>query len=69
MLETRDFFTACVGTWKTERVYHYPPRPEVDRSYTEFNVAALKSVEKYQISSVFLPAGTLLVRFGLERKE
>jgi hypothetical protein len=59
MLEIRDFFTACVGTWKTERIYHYPLQGEVERSYTEFNVAALKSVEKYQISSVFLPTGAI----------
>jgi hypothetical protein len=59
MLEIQDFFSACVGTWKTERTYHYPLHNEVERSYTEFNVAALKSAEKYQISSAFLPAGTI----------
>jgi CpeS-like protein len=58
MLEIRDFFAACIGTWKTERIYHYPLQHEVERSYTEFNVAALKSVEKHQISSAFLPIGS-----------
>jgi CpeS-like protein len=58
MLEIRDFFAVCIGTWKTERIYHYPLQAEVERSYTEFNVAALKSVEKHQISSAFLPVGS-----------
>ncbi len=61
MLEIQDFFAACVGTWTTERTYHYPLQNEVERSYTEFNVAALKSVEKNQISSAFLPAGSIAV--------
>lgn len=59
MLKIQDFFAACVGTWKTERTYHYPLQNEVERSYTEFNVAALKSTEKHQISSAFLPAGCI----------
>ncbi len=59
MLEIQDFFAACVGTWKTERTYHYPLQNEVERSYTEFNVAALKPAEKHQISSTFLPVGCL----------
>jgi hypothetical protein len=59
MLEIRDFFATCVGIWKTERIYHYPLQGEVERSYTEFNVAALKSVEKHQISSAFLPVGCM----------
>jgi CpeS-like protein len=59
MLEIQDFFAACVGTWKTERTYHYPLQNEVERSYTEFNVAALKPAEKHQISSAFLPVGSI----------
>jgi hypothetical protein len=59
MLEIQDFFSACVGTWKTERTYHYPLHNEVERSYTEFNVGALGSVEKHQISSAFLPVGAI----------
>ncbi len=59
MLEIQDFFSACVGTWKTERTYHYPLHNEVERSYTEFNVGALGSVEKHQISSAFLPIGAI----------
>jgi hypothetical protein len=59
MLNIQDFFAACVGTWKTERTYHYPLHDEVERSYTEFNVAALAASEKYKISSAFLPNGVL----------
>jgi CpeS-like protein len=59
MLEIQDFFSACVGTWTTERTYHYPLQHEVERSYTEFNVAALGLAEKHQISSAFLPVGTI----------
>jgi CpeS-like protein len=61
MLEIQDFFSACVGTWKTERTYHYVRHNEVERSYTEFNVAGLESAEKSQISSAFLPVGTISV--------
>ncbi len=67
MLEIQDFFAACVGTWKTERTYHYPLQNEVERSYTEFNVAALKSAEKHQISSAFLPAGCISDRLEIDR--
>lgn len=59
MLEIQEFFAACVGTWKTERTYHYPLHHEVERSYTEFNVAALAVAEKQQISSAFLPIGSI----------
>ncbi len=59
MLEIQDFFSACVGTWTSERTYHYPLQHEVERSYTEFNVAALTSTEKHQISSAYLPVGAI----------
>jgi hypothetical protein len=55
MLCVKDFFAACIGRWKTERIYHYPQQGEVDRSYTEFNVEILTSPEKHQISSAFIP--------------
>jgi hypothetical protein len=67
MLEIQDFFAACVGTWTTERTYHYPLQNEVERSYTEFNVAALKPVEKYQISSAFLPVGSIAGESAIDR--
>jgi CpeS-like protein len=59
MLEIQDFFADCVGKWKTERTYHYPLHHEVERSYTEFNVSALTVAEKQQISSDFLPIGSM----------
>ncbi len=55
MLDVEDFFLACSGLWKTERIYHYPLKGEVERSYTEFNVQSLTSAEKHQISSAFIP--------------
>jgi CpeS-like protein len=67
MLEIQDFFSACVGTWKTERTYHYPLLAEVERSYTEFNVAALASAEKHQISSAFLPVGSISDTNAIDR--
>jgi CpeS-like protein len=59
MLEIQDFFSACVGTWKTERTYHYVRQNEVERSYTEFNVAGLEAAEKDRICSAFLPVGSI----------
>lgn len=59
MLEIQDFFSASVGIWKTERTYHYPLQNEVERSYTEFDVASLASTEKQQIARAFLPTGSI----------
>jgi CpeS-like protein len=59
MLEIQDFFSACVGTWNSERTYHYPLQTEVERSHTRFEVAALLSAEKHQISSDSLPIGVI----------
>lgn len=56
MLGIEDFFAACSGLWKTERIYHYPLEGEVERSYTEFKVQSLTSAEKHQISSAFIPS-------------
>jgi hypothetical protein len=55
MLCIEDFFAGCSGLWKTERIYHYPLKGEIERSYTEFNVQLLTSAEKHQISSAFIP--------------
>jgi CpeS-like protein len=67
MLEIQDFFSACIGNWKTERTYHYPRHNEVERSYTEFNVAGLESVEKDRISSAFLPVGCMDAAAQIDR--
>ena len=32
----QQFFADCVGSWKTERTYHYLTHQEVERSRTEF---------------------------------
>ena len=61
MLEIQDFFSACVGTWKSERTYHYPLQNEVERSVTAFSVAALASVEKHQITSDSLPVESVVL--------
>jgi hypothetical protein len=55
MLSIKDFFTVCAGRWQTDRIYHYPRRGEVERSYTEFNAESLTLPEKHQISSSFIP--------------
>ena len=61
MLEIQDFFSACVGTWNSERTYHYPLQNEVERSVTVFSVAALASAEKHQITSASLPVESIEV--------
>jgi len=53
MLSFQDFFTACSGVWKTERIYHYPLQNEVERSFTEFRVSPLDRTVKQRILSPF----------------
>jgi hypothetical protein len=55
MLCIEDFFGACSGLWKTERVYHYPLTGEVERSYTEFQVEPLTAAEKHLIVAALIP--------------
>jgi hypothetical protein len=45
----QDFFAACVGSWKTERTYHYIARQEVERSRTEFVINPLSSDGKLKV--------------------
>ncbi len=47
--EFQDFFTACVGSWKTERTYHYLSDQEVERSRTEFVVKPLNVEIKHKV--------------------
>lgn len=49
MLSFQDFFTACAGLWKTERIYHFLLTGEIERSYTEFRADQLNSAEKQHI--------------------
>jgi hypothetical protein len=43
------FFDCCVGSWKTERTYHYLTHNEVERSRTEFTVSPLTSELKTKV--------------------
>jgi hypothetical protein len=52
MLNFQDFFTACTGLWKTERIYHSTLQGEVERSYTEYRVESLTGDQKQAILSL-----------------
>ncbi len=52
MLNFQDFFTACTGLWKTERIYHSILQGEVERSYTEYRVESLTGDQKQEILSL-----------------
>ena len=52
MLNFQDFFTACTGIWKTERIYHSILQGEIERSYTEYRVETLTGDQKQQILSL-----------------
>lgn len=43
------FFDACVGTWITERTYHYLTQQEVERSHTEFVIQPVTVDRKQQV--------------------
>ncbi len=49
MLSFQDFFAVCSGLWKTERIYHYPLKSEIERSYTEFRVSVLTVDDKEKL--------------------
>ncbi len=57
MLSLQEFFDACAGHWKTERVYHFMLKGEIERSYTEFQALLLNESEKQKILSVSTPTG------------
>jgi hypothetical protein len=82
MLSAEDFFAVCAGQRQTDRTCHYPLLGEVNRCHTESNAEILTSVEKYQISSSFIPGEFFksdeaieyfykptFVSFGSERRE
>lgn len=52
MLDFQEFFNACSGVWKTERIYHYMDNGEIERSYTEFHVNPITNEEKQKILSL-----------------
>ena len=43
------FFDCCVGSWVTERTYHYLTRQEIERSRTEFDIAPLTPERKSKV--------------------
>ncbi len=43
------FFDCCIGSWATERTYHYLTRNEVERSRTEFTINPLTSDLKTKV--------------------
>lgn len=44
-----QFFDRCVGSWDSERTYHYMSRGAVERSHTTFGVAPLTSEQKSKV--------------------
>lgn len=44
-----QFFEACVGSWATERTYHYLTHQEVERSRTEFAIEPVTLERKAQV--------------------
>lgn len=49
MLSFDEFFSACNGLWKTERIYHSLLEGQIERSYTEFRVEPISQVQKQEI--------------------
>jgi hypothetical protein len=45
----QQFFEECVGTWVTERTYHYLTQKEVERSHTEFVIQPVDRDRKAQV--------------------
>lgn len=43
------FFDACVGSWDSERTYHYLSRSSVERSHTNFGVSPLTAAQKQKV--------------------
>ncbi|MBW4619826.1 MAG: phycobiliprotein lyase [Cyanosarcina radialis HA8281-LM2] len=64
MLTLPEFFNACTGLWKTERIYHYVLEGQTERSYTEFRVESLTIDQKQQILSLSALSGIKLDRSG-----
>jgi hypothetical protein len=45
----QQFFNDCVGSWVSERTYHYFSPQEIERSRTEFTVKPLTSKQKTKV--------------------
>jgi CpeS-like protein len=57
MLSFQEFFQACAGLWKTDRIYHYMTDGEIERSYTEFQANVLTQGEKEKMLAPFVKEG------------
>ncbi|MBF2025684.1 MAG: phycobiliprotein lyase [Oscillatoriales cyanobacterium C42_A2020_001] len=57
MLSFQDFFAVCSGLWKTERIYHYTLKSEIERSYTEFRVSPLSADDKQKLLTPYTSTG------------
>ena len=44
-----QFFDTCVGSWDSERTYHYLSRSSVERSHTHFGVSPLSPQQKAKV--------------------
>jgi hypothetical protein len=49
MLSFDEFFNACSGLWKTERIYHSFLEGQIERSYTEFRVDLISQAQQQEI--------------------
>jgi hypothetical protein len=49
LIEFKQFFDCCVGSWQTERTYHYLSHREVERSRTEFTIQPLTLATKTKV--------------------
>ncbi|HIK42261.1 phycobiliprotein lyase [Thermoleptolyngbya sp. M55_K2018_002] len=68
MLNFQDFFTNCAGFWKTERIYHFLLKGDIERSYTEFRADSLDAAQKQQILKTASPSGELAgIRLDLDQ--
>lgn len=68
MLNFQDFFTDCAGFWKTERIYHFLLKGDIERSYTEFRADSLDAAQKQQILKTASPSGELAgIRLDLDQ--
>jgi len=45
----QEFFACCVGSWASERTYHYLTKNEIERSRTTFDVKPLQLEQKNQV--------------------
>ncbi|WP_205370257.1 phycobiliprotein lyase [Thermoleptolyngbya sp. PKUAC-SCTB121] len=68
MLNFQDFFTNCAGFWKTERIYHFLLKGDIERSYTEFRADSLDAAQKQQMLKTASPSGELAgIRLDLDQ--